>query len=519
MGFFNDLKIKHEIASYQKQLKSITKQINSTDKSAANFYSLISTKRTLEQFIHQGRTELATSKQQKNPGATYAGDIYAKRDGRDITESQALVDLELVEAEAENLKLLQDSPHYKDMIEKEGKDPYDFQVKGVDYAKLVDAIPTAIEKVPVSAPEYDQLCVQAIKKNPAMIQCVKKAPTPEMFEAVRTSNHNSKHHVIENTPGLKEYAAAKDKEEFEASVSVTVNGVEHRFDGESMKPVQSDNSANENTKKEDEPVIERVSLDEINQVKKDENVVVEDNVKENNEPTVVPVAPVVESADKENQVEVVTPDANQVKKEENVIVEDNVKENNESIVEPVAPVVESIDNGNKSEVKKETAAGGPRQHGISDYISAYAAEYQSFYSKNTGSRGSKMVDRQKRLNNAMKNLIAKEAEKVSEKEDGTLDVDIMKKVSHPINEADMSDLVADDKAVLRLFAIASSDGYAGEDGKWVKLTEKRRVALAGVLVDVAGKRMDLENKKAQEAQNTKTADQSMVVEGVEKVNE
>jgi hypothetical protein len=198
-------------------------------------------------------------------------------------------------------------------------------------------------------------------------------------------------------------------------------------------------------------------------------------------------------------------------KVEEVVIESNAVE--EEIVVEANDVPEVVEAEEVVEVVPEE----PKVSKVAEYISAYAQEYSKFYSINTGSRGTSMVDKQRRLNSSMKNFIENQAEQVSVNSNGELNVDMMKKVSHPISEADMTDLVADEKAILRLFAIASNDGYRGEDGKWNKLTEKRRIALAGVLVSVAERKMEIENKRVQEAQARKA--QGLQTDGVEREND
>ncbi len=197
-------------------------------------------------------------------------------------------------------------------------------------------------------------------------------------------------------------------------------------------------------------------------------------------------------------------------------VEEVVIEAAPEVVE-VEEIVESTPEVVEAEEVVEVAPEEPKVSKVAEYISAYAQEYSRFYSVNTGSRGTSMVDKQRRLNSSMKNFIENQVEQVSVNNNGELNVDMMKKVSHPISEADMADLVADEKAILRLFAIASNDGYRGEDGKWNKLTEKRRIALAGVLVSVAERKMEIENKRVQEAQARKA--QGLQTDGVEREND
>lgn len=158
--------------------------------------------------------------------------------------------------------------------------------------------------------------------------------------------------------------------------------------------------------------------------------------------------------------------------------------------------------------------------GLSEYLVAFANKYSQYYADGKGTKGKphtpEEIAYQRKLNAAMVKFVSINAEKFSTNGDGGIDKAVFDSLTNPVSEFNIEELVSNEQVTMNLFQIAASGVY-NDNGNVVKLTRKQLVALSGVLVKVAQRKMAIENKKAQETEGLGRA-QDQTLEG-EKVNE
>ena len=161
-------------------------------------------------------------------------------------------------------------------------------------------------------------------------------------------------------------------------------------------------------------------------------------------------------------------------------------------------------------VQPEVPVPPTEKDGLSEYFVKYSQKYGEYYSGNKGTKGNahtkEEIAFQRKLNAGMKKLVTKRIEDVAREESGgEPDRAVIDRLQNPVDAFDMEALVADERATLKLFQIAANGVY-DDGGNRVRLTRKQRVALSGVLIRVAEKKVEAEHKKAQEVEAAKAAE-------------